>query len=429
MKNFLNFGIKVLSSLFIFYGLTFTSANAAPSKPPEINAESAILMDGTTGEVLFSKNGESKHFPASTTKVLTALITLEKTKLNDVVTIGKNPPFAKGSSIGLKEGEKFTVETLLTGLLLESGNDCAEALAEHIGGSVENFAKMMNEKATELGCTSSNFVNPSGLPDENHVTTAQDLALIMKEAIKNKDYIRISRLISVELPPSNLDGQKRWTNNHNYLINPNSKYFYKYALAGKSGYTDVARHTFTISGEKDGRTLVATFLKAEDKNKNYEDMAKLLDYGFDNFKNVKIFSKGDEIEKIKVTDDTNIPVLIDRDVYVTVPIDSPDSVKSDLNYSLPNDITKKSLKKDEELTSATINVDAREISKVNLVSGISRDYSPEVAMNEFSENNSIFLIVMGVVAVVILIVVIRILRVRRRRKKLAFKKRWNHLKR
>ena len=429
MKNFLNFGIKVLTSLFIFYGLTFTNANAAPSKPPEINAESAILMDGTTGEVLFSKNGESKHFPASTTKVLTALITLEKTNLNDVVTIGKNPPFAKGSSIGLKEGEKFTVETLLTGLLLESGNDCAEALAEHIGGSVENFAKMMNEKATELGCTSSNFVNPSGLPDDNHVTTAQDLALIMKEAIKNKDYIRISRLISVELPPSNLDGQKRWTNNHNYLVNPNSKYFYKYALAGKSGYTDVARHTFTISGEKDGRTLVATFLKAEDKNKNYEDMAKLLDYGFDNFKNVKIFSKGDEIEKVKVTDDTNIPVLIDRDVYVTIPIDSPDSVKSDLNYTLPKDITNKSLKKDEELTSATINVDGREISKINLLSGISREYSPEIAAREFSENHSIFLIVVGIVAVILLIVVIRILKVRRRRKKLAFKKRWSHLKR
>lgn len=427
MKKNLKFGVKMLFSLFIFYNLIYIGANAANNNPPNINAEAAILIDANTGDVLYSKKGEDKHFPASTTKVLTALITLEHTNLNDVVTIGPNPPFAKGSSIGLKEGEKFTVETLLTGLLLESGNDCAEALAEHVGGSIDNFAKMMNEKAKELGCTNSNFVNPSGLPDDNHVTTAHDLALIMQAALKNNDFIRISRLVSVELPASNLDGQKRWANNHNYLINPNSKYFYKYALAGKSGYTDVARHTFIISGEKDGQRLIAVFLKAEDKNKNYEDMAKLLDYGFNNFENIKLYSKGQEIENVKIGKDTNIPLLIDRDVFATIKRDEANSVKATINYDLPKNIDKMTISKGEDLTKGTILFNGNEIEQVNLVSGGSREYSSKVAITEFLQRNSILVIGITILFIICILILIRIHIVRKRRKRLAFKRRWQHL--
>ncbi|AIY82259.1 MAG: D-alanyl-D-alanine carboxypeptidase [Clostridium baratii] len=427
MKKNLKFGVKMLFSLFIFYNLIYIGANAANNNPPNINAEAAILIDANTGDVLYSKKGEDKHFPASTTKVLTALITLEHTNLNDVVTIGPNPPFAKGSSIGLKEGEKFTVETLLTGLLLESGNDCAEALAEHVGGSIDNFAKMMNEKAKELGCTNSNFVNPSGLPDDNHVTTAHDLALIMQAALKNNDFIRISRLVSVELPASNLDGQKRWANNHNYLINPNSKYFYKYALAGKSGYTDVARHTFIISGEKDGQRLIAVFLKAEDKNKNYEDMAKLLDYGFNNFENIKLYSKGQEIENVKIGKDTNIPLLIDRDVFATIKRDEANSVKPTINYDLPKNIDKMTISKGEDLTKGTILFNGNEIEQVNLVSGGSREYSSKVAITEFLQRNSILVIGITILFIICILILIRIHIVRKRRKRLAFKRRWQHL--
>lgn len=427
MKKNLKFWVKMLFSLFIFYNLIYIGANAANNNPPNINAEAAILIDANTGDVLYSKKGEDRHFPASTTKVLTALITLEHTNLNDVVTIGPNPPFAKGSSIGLKEGEKFTVETLLTGLLLESGNDCAEALAEHIGGSIENFAKMMNEKAKKLGCTNSNFVNPSGLPDDNHVTTAHDLALIMQAALKNNDFIRISRLVSVELPASNLDGQKRWANNHNYLINPNSKYFYKYALAGKSGYTDVARHTFIISGEKDGQRLIAVFLKAEDKNKNYEDMAKLLDYGFNNFENIKLYSKGQEIENVKIGKDTNIPLLIDRDVFATVKRDEANSIKPTINYDLPKNIDKMTISKGEDLTKGTILFNGNEIEQVNLVSGGSREYSSKVAITEFLQRNSILVICITILVIICILILIRIHIVRKRRKKLAFKRKWQHL--
>lgn len=418
--------VKFLFFIPIFYSLILTSASAQEA-PPSINAESAILIDSKTGQVLYSKNGNTKHFPASTTKVLTALVVLEHTKLTDIVTIGANPPFAKGSSIGLKEGEKFTVETLLTGLLLESGNDCAEALAEHVGGSIEGFAEMMNKKAKELGCKDSNFENPSGLPNDKHQTTAYDLALIMKEAIKNPDYVRISRLLSVELPPSNLDGAKRWTNNHNHLLNPNSKYYYPNTLAGKSGYTDIARHTFVISGEKDGQILIAAFLKAEDKNENYKDMGKLLDYGFNNFKDYKLYSKDEEVDNIKITDDVSIPLVIDKDVFFTGDKSNSDSIKPTLDYKLPRMIKKKSLKKGDVITSAKVIVDGKTISEVNLLSGIDREYNFKIAISELIANNSFKIICISIFIVIIILIIIRIIIVKNRRKKRAFYNKWKHI--
>lgn len=417
---------KFLFFIPIFYSLILTSASAQEA-PPSINAESAVLIDSKTGQVLYSKNSDTKHFPASTTKVLTALVVLENTKLTDIVTIGANPPFADGSSIGLKEGEKFTVETLLTGLLLESGNDCAEALAEHVGGSIEGFVEMMNKKAKEIGCKNSNFENPSGLPNDKHQTTAYDLALIMKEAIKNPDYVRISRLLSVELPPSNLDGSKRWTNNHNHLIDPNSKYYYPNALAGKSGYTDVARHTFVISGEKDGQVLVAAFLKAEDKNENYKDMRKLLDYGFNNFNDYKLYSKDQEVDNIKITDDTSIPLLIDRDVVFTGDKSNSDNINPTLDYKLPRRIKKKSLKKGDIITSAKVIVDGKTVSEVNLLSGIDREYNFKTAISEMISNNSFKIKCILIVILIIILIIIRIIIVRNRRKKRAFHNKWKHI--
>lgn len=417
---------KFLFFIPIFYSLILTSASAQEA-PPSINAESAVLIDSKTGQVLYSKNSDTKHFPASTTKVLTALVVLENTKLTDIVTIGANPPFADGSSIGLKEGEKFTVETLLTGLLLESGNDCAEALAEHVGGSIEGFVEMMNKKAKEIGCRNSNFENPSGLPNDKHQTTAYDLALIMKEAIKNPDYVRISRLLSVELPPSNLDGSKRWVNNHNHLIDPNSKYYYPNTLAGKSGYTDVARHTFVISGEKDGQVLIAAFLKAEDKNENYKDMKKLLDYGFNNFKDYKLYSKDQEVDNIKITDDTSIPLLIDRDVVFTSDKSNSDNINPTLDYKLPRRIKKKSLKKGDIITSAKVIVDGKTISEVNLLSGIDREYNFKTAISEMIANNSFKIKCISIVILIIILIIIRIIIVRNRRKKRAFHNKWKHI--
>lgn len=416
---------------FLFLALislnVFTINAFAEEKPPNLNAESALLMDAKTGQVLYSKEANKKQFPASTTKVLTALVVLDNAKLTDVVTVGKNPPFADGSSIGLKEGEKFTVETLLTGLLLESGNDCAEALAEYVGGTTSNFVKMMNEKAKALGCNDSNFENPSGLPNDKHVSTAYDLALILKEAIKNPDYINISRKISVELPPSNLDKEKRWANNHNHLINKNSKYYYKYALAGKSGYTDVARHTFVISAQKDNRTLIATFLKAEDKNKNFEDMANLLDYGFNNFTEISLYKKNQNIENIKLNNNMNLPIYIDRDILISAPNSEINKVNTTLQYELPKNIKRKPLKLGETITTADILVDGHLLTKVNLLSGIDREYNFKIAITELFNRNKIIIIPLSITLTILVLLILRIIYVKKKRKKLAFEKKWKHI--
>lgn len=416
---------------FLFLALislnVFTINAFAEEKPPNLNAESALLMDAKTGQVLYSKEANKKQFPASTTKVLTALVVLDNAKLTDVVTVGKNPPFADGSSIGLKEGEKFTVETLLTGLLLESGNDCAEALAEYVGGTTSNFVKMMNEKAKALGCNDSNFENPSGLPNDKHVSTAYDLALILKEAIKNPDYINISRKISVELPPSNLDKEKRWANNHNHLINKNSKYYYKYALAGKSGYTDVARHTFVISAQKDNRTLIATFLKAEDKNKNFEDMASLLDYGFNNFTEISLYKKNQNIENIKLNNNMNLPIYIDRDILISAPNSEINKVNTTLQYELPKNIKRKPLKLGETITTADILVDGHLLTKVNLLSGIDREYNFKIAITELFNRNKIIIIPLSITLTILVLLILRIIYVKKKRKKLAFEKKWKHI--
>lgn len=416
---------------FLFLALislnVFTINAFAEEKTPNLNAESALLMDAKTGQVLYSKEANKKQFPASTTKVLTALVVLDNAKLTDVVTVGKNPPFADGSSIGLKEGEKFTVETLLTGLLLESGNDCAEALAEYVGGTTSNFVKMMNEKAKALGCNDSNFENPSGLPNDKHISTAYDLALILKEAIKNPDYINISRKISVELPPSNLDKEKRWANNHNHLINKNSKYYYKYALAGKSGYTDVARHTFVISAQKDNRTLIATFLKAEDKNKNFEDMASLLDYGFNNFTEISLYKKNQNIENIKLNNNMNLPIYIDRDILISAPNSEINKVNTTLQYELPKNIKRKPLKLGETITTADILVDGHLLTKVNLLSGIDREYNFKIAITELFNRNKIIIIPLSITLTILVLLILRIIYVKKKRKKLAFEKKWKHI--
>ncbi|MGL4847554.1 MAG: D-alanyl-D-alanine carboxypeptidase family protein [Clostridium sp.] len=395
-------------------------------KPPEISAESALILDADTGQIVYSKNSDKQYFPASTTKVMTALIVLENTNLHDMVKVGKNPPFADGSSIGLKEGEVFSVEDLLTGLMLESGNDCALALAEHIAGSEQKFAELMNKKAAELGCTKTNFKNPSGLPDEKHLTTTHDLSLIMKEAVKYDDFIRISTIPFKKLPKSNLDGFERIVNNHNYLIDKNSKLYYKYAIAGKSGYTIAARHTFTVAARKNGRTLIGSFIKAEDKNQNYKDMAALLEYGFNNTENIKLYSKGEVIEKIELTKGTSLPLSLENDVIYTKN-KTDKNVETKLNFDLPIDIKTKTLTKGQVIAKATVLENNVPLGEVNIVSDIDRDYNAFIGIKEFSINNPGTAFGILFVIVVILAIIIKIFLSKKNKRNR--KKTWENLKR
>ena len=254
---------------------------------PEIAAASACLMEARTGTLLYSKNADDIYYPASTTKVLTALVVLENCdNLQDIVTFSDaavNGIDPESSRAGLMVGEQLTVEQALYGLMLRSGNDCAVALAEYIAGSEAAFADMMNEKAREIGCTSSHFVNAHGLTDPDHYTTAHDLALIMREAIKNETFTVIDSTYSYEVPSTNLraEGVGPWYMS-NKMINPYNEEYYEGVIGGKTGFTDEALNTLVTYAKRGDLELICTIMKSN--STHYADTKILYDYGFENYR-------------------------------------------------------------------------------------------------------------------------------------------------
>lgn len=262
-----------------------------------LSGEGAILMDTVTGEVLYEKDAHKKLYPASTTKIMTAILAVEHGKLDDKVMISnKAVVSASGTHIALEPGEILTLEQLLNALLIESANDAANAIAVHISGSIEAFSVLMNKKAKELGALNTNFVNPSGLPNEAHVTTAYDLALISRYAMEFDIIREISKNYSYTVPVTNKKTEQRYLKSGNKLLFSNEKIdvngqSVSIKLDGvngiKSGYTVAAQQCLSVSYEKDGHSFIAVSLKANGKS-IYSDIHKLIDYGVSNFENVKI---------------------------------------------------------------------------------------------------------------------------------------------
>lgn len=267
---------------------------------PQIYAESAIVMEADTGTILYNKDMDMVNYPASITKIMTALVTLEHCSLDEIVTYSYYATHsieAGSSSIGTTEGEELTVEESLYGLLLESANECGNGLAEHVAGSVEAFTDMMNEKAAELGCTNTHFVNPHGLHDDNHYTSAHDMALIMRAALQNDNFVRISGTPSYDMRATNKDDEITYMKNHHYMIGPYrgvTKYLDDTVIAGKTGGTSAAKNTLVTAAERGGMTLiVVTMRTASDPNSErgvplFPDTALLLDYASENFSKVNV---------------------------------------------------------------------------------------------------------------------------------------------
>ena len=256
---------------------------------PLIGAESAILMDVDTGVILYEKNVHEKLYPASTTKLLTSLIASEHTTMDEIVTFSHDAVFnieRDSSHIGIDVGEQLNMEQCLYGLLLGSANEVAYAVAEHVGGSLDGFVAMMNERAAALGCVDTHFSNANGLPDPSHYTTAYDLALIARECYKNELISKISGTTYYTIPPTNKQVEQRPLTNHHLLL-PKLKYAYENVVGGKTGYTTEARQTLVTCAEKDGLKLVCVIMKEESPNQ-FLDTVELFDYGFENFKKVNI---------------------------------------------------------------------------------------------------------------------------------------------
>ncbi len=300
-----------------------------------IESDAAICMDGNTGAVLYGKNIEKQEYPASITKIMTVLLALENGNLDDTVTFSENAVYSieYGSAhLGLTEGEKLTLEQCLYGIMLASANEISNAVAEHIGGSVEKFADMMNQKAEELGCVNTHFVNPNGLHDDNHYTCAYDMALITQAAMKYDKFREIIHTQEYSYPETNLVKEKRYFANHHGMLMDESR-AYDGFIGGKTGYTDEAWNTLVSTAERDGMLLISVVLHANGQDIEYGNTKTVLDYGYNNFKEVQInnldqtvsdtevigIEDAQEAEKIRQADLSEDPFTVAETTTVTLP--------------------------------------------------------------------------------------------------------------
>ncbi len=247
---------------------------------PDIKAEGAVVIDGASGQILFGKNERSRFYPASITKLMTALLVLERCGLNDIVTFSRTATTNLESgavTLNLTEGDRLTVSQCLYALLLKSANEVANGLAEHVSGSVNGFADLMNQKAAALGCTGTHFANPSGLNDTNHYTTPYDMALIARAAFQNQTLCQIDTTLSYDLPATQKSAARTITMGHKMMYATDSRY-YEGIIGGKTGYTSKAGNTLVTGAERNGVRLIAVVMKSS--STHYEDTKALLDYGF-----------------------------------------------------------------------------------------------------------------------------------------------------
>lgn len=264
------------------------STNAIPGWPqgPDITSQAAVILEESTGVILYSKNADEALFPGSAVKVMTCLLALENASLSDEVTMtstGVSGVTDGGANISAQLEEVFTMEQCLYAVMVASANDIALQVAEHVGGSVEAFVDLMNGRAKELGCTDTVFTNPTGLPDENQHTTAHDMALIMKAAMDNEDFIPIAQATSYNIPATNVSGGGRALTSKFTMINPSSDGYYEGCLGGKEGYTQASGSTLVCGAERNGMRLICAVLKGA-PGQTDDEAITLLDYGFSNFR-------------------------------------------------------------------------------------------------------------------------------------------------
>ena len=335
MKRLRRLLISLMITALMAAGMPMT-AFAKPDWPSDtgIESEAGIVMDADSGAVLFGQNIHVQKAPASITKILTALVVIENSSLDDTVTFSHDAVYnvedGSGNKNAIEEGDTLSVRDCLYLLLMRSSNQAANALAEHVGGSRDGFVKMMNEKTAELGCENSHFANPSGLNDDTQLTSVYDMALIASAAYKNDTLLTISKDKSYRLPATknNPDGVTIQPE-HKLLIttdteNPN---YYPYAVAGKTGYTSVAGQTLVTYAIKDDRRQIAVTMKSTQAT-HYQDTIALLDFGFLRFENVNIsenepaYTSGDQ--PVQIGDNSYQPsdLSMDTSAVITIPKDA-----------------------------------------------------------------------------------------------------------
>lgn len=297
---------------FLIIALLFSNFNivyAENTNPPELISKAAILLDNKTNKILYDKNANERMFPASTTKILTAILVLENCDLNETVTASYDAIMSipEGYVTANIDGdEQFTVEQLLQLLLVHSANDAANVLAEYVGGSIDSFVSMMNTKVNELGLTNTHFSNTYGLQDENHYTTAYDLSMIMQYCLKNENFRRIAGSASCSIPATNKSNVRSYTSTNQLLV-PGSPNYYSYVTVGKTGFTTEAGECLVSCAYRNDLELICVVLGGSIVNNvstRFSESQILYEYGFNAFSLKNIANPGDIITEIEISNAT-----------------------------------------------------------------------------------------------------------------------------
>ncbi|MBQ4625131.1 MAG: D-alanyl-D-alanine carboxypeptidase [Clostridia bacterium] len=408
---------------------------------PETNSGAVILVEANTRQVIYEKNSSEKMYPASTTKVMTALLTYENVNLDDVVTttasaVHHNTLIPDGSSASLKVGEEITVRNLLYGLLLPSGNDAACVLAEYVGGTVENFVEMMNVRAKELGCINTHFANPHGLTNENHYTTAHDLYCIAYEFAKHEELMEIANTTSITIPATNQNSEQTHnTTNHLISTRKYTQYFYEYARGVKTGYTSAAKHCLVSTALKDDMYLICIVLKSPVLEGNvvtsFMDSKALYEWGFATYELRNILKKGSSVTEAYVTlseEKDSVILETNDDIRILIPRGSYDESLLTINPPKTVATLTAPIAKGDLVAEATVIYDNVDCGKIGLVTASSAALSEFMDMNGKTEdffNSKIFVVLLIAIPVVFVFYIIYItLASKRRRRRSVYGRRY-----
>ncbi len=324
---------KILIILIILMLIISSTVVKATSEPPQLIAEAAILMDSSTEKILYSKDSDKKMYPASITKILTAILVIENCNLEDIVIVPNEAiaSIPSGYAVAsLQVGEKLTVTQLLQVMLVYSANDAANVLAFHVSGSIEKFAELMNNKVAELGLTNTHFLNPSGVHDENHYSTAYDLAIIMKYCMKNSSFRSLSSLKHCTIPATDKSEERVFITTNELLRYNNhevaSNYYYKYAIAGKTGFTSQAKNCLVSVSNKENLELICVVLSADLYPNNlsgkFIDTKALFEYGYNNYTLRRLRERNAIASQIEIENGTketkNLDLLISDDITALI---------------------------------------------------------------------------------------------------------------
>ena len=392
---------------------------------PNVYAGSAIIMDMDSGAVLYGKQIDEKRYPASITKLLTVLVALENAKLTDKITITDdciNFLEWDDANIGMRNGEELSLEDSLYGILLASANEVSYAVAKNVGENLgigyDGFIELMNERAQELGCTNSHWVNANGLHDENHYTTAHDMALIASAVYQQEEFQKIESTLEYKIGKTNLVDEERILDQNHKMLWPENYYYYQYAKGGKTGYTDQAKTTLVTMADN-GEMRLAAVVLVDYGVDAYEDTRSMFDYGFANFKKVKL-SEQQKSEDIKSFTDSDAYVVlpdtvdfsnVDCEIQATTE-DSKDSDTATAVYTYQGNVVGKAevqvsdTYKEKQSADAKVKTSSKKLFQ-----------KKTTADGTVSWKSYLPLIVMGVITIVILFVFLPIwMRIQRKRR-------------